>query len=488
MNFAWGFDSTNIPDSRWPWYHASSVMSLVSRLARKLGRPVVAVAAGRGGGWAKGLCGTTSLLRDRSQSHPSGLGLGLRRFVHGEQRGERRGERRGEAEPSGHVHSKRGKHGPGHGGQGHEHSGHSHGHSHSHAHGQHGESRNHLHVLGCDHSHSAEMSELKGEAIKVTLLGFSFNCLLGVLQYFAGNYCKSAALTSDAIHTLTDSLSDIITLCVVQLAIGPATPHFPFGRGKLDSLAALGVSGIMMGTGISAMRFSSTLFLEAMAMGDLGSDEHQGHGDSHSHGHSHVHSHGLPSPILENGHVNEVAVGTCLATIAGKEALYHITRRAADRLHSSVLLANAWHHRSDALSSGLVLLGVLGRMFVHSAFDPVAGALVSTVIIRIAFGIGRRSVAELLDMQLPRQDLQELNEALKAALTKVQAQEEPPSVEVQQLVGRRAGPDVHLEALLTSSDWRAISAQQLAQLETSLLSELHLGGHRIRSLRVVPRL
>ena len=91
-------------------------------------------------------------------------------------------------------------------------------------------------------------------------------------------------------------------------------------------------------------------------------------------------------------------------------------------------------------------------------------------------------------MQLPRQDLQELNEALKAALTKVQAQEEPPSVEVQQLVGRRAGPDVHLEALLTSSDWRAISAQQLAQLETSLLSELHLGGHRIRSLRVVPRL
>ncbi|CAE7311623.1 MTPC1 [Symbiodinium microadriaticum] len=454
-------------------------MSLVSRLAaRRLRRPVVAV----GRGWAKGVC-ATSVLRDRSSHHS-----GLRAHGHGEHDDQSHAGHAGHhasnhgkqgARDTRHEHGHPGGHG-GHGVLGHGHSGDGHGHGH------HREGQGHLHVLGChDHGHSAEMSELKGEAIKVTLLGFTFNCLLGVLQYFAGNYCNSAALTSDAIHTLTDSLSDIITLCVVQLAIGPATPSFPFGRGKLDSLAALGVSGIMMGTGISAMRFSTTLFLEAM--GDLGGDEHHGAGaHNDSHGHSHVHGHGHSSPILENGHVNEVAVGTCLVTIAGKEALYHITRRAADRLHSSVLLANAWHHRSDALSSGLVLLGVLGRMFVHSAFDPVAGALVSTVIIRVAFGIGRRSVAELLDMQLPKHELQELKEALKAAAAALEPRQ--PPVEVQQLLGRRAGPDVHLEALLTS-DWRAMSAQQLAQLETSLLSELHLGGHRmVRSLRVVPRL
>ena len=375
---------------------------------------------------------------------------------------------------------------------------HSHGHMHGEGRGQEigsgrstphaGHGHEHLHVLGChDHSHSADMSELKGEAIKVTLLGFSFNCLLGSLQFFAGDYCKSAALTSDAVHTLTDSLADIITLCVVQLAIGPPTAQFPFGRGKLDSLAALGVSGIMMTTGFSAMRFSASLFLEAMGeanAGDSGSlsESHEDH--SHGHSHGHAHAHGVSS-IFEDGHVNAVAVGTCLATIAGKEGLYHITRRAADRLHSSVLLANAWHHRSDALSSGFVLLGVLGRMFVHSALDPVAGAVVSAVIIRIAWGIGRRSISELLDMQLPKQDLQDLNEALKKALTTVLL-----PVELQQLVGRRSGPDVHLEALVaTSGDWRQISAQQLAQLETALLSELHLGGHRtVRSLRIVPRL
>ena len=333
------------------------------------------------------------------------------------------------------------------------------------------------------------MSELKGEAIKVSLLGFSFNCLLGVLQYFAGGYCKSAALTSDAFHTLTDSLSDIITLCVVQMAIGPPTAQFPFGRGKMDSLAAMGVSGIMMTTGFSAMRFSTNLFLEAMADVDIEvKDEgHEHHEHGHSH-HSHGHTHGLP--ILEDGHVNQVAVGTCLATIAGKEGLYHITRRAADRLHSSVLLANAWHHRSDAFSSGVVLVGLLGRIFVHSACDPVAGALVSAVIIRIAWGIGRRSIAELLDMQLPKQDLQDFSAALTEALKTVPLKGLKVQPALQQLVGRRAGPDVHLEALLdTNGDWKEVSALQLAQLETSLLSELHLGGHRmVKSLRIVPRL
>ena len=94
----------------------------------------------------------------------------------------------------------------------------------------------------------------------------------------------------------------------------------------------------------------------------------------------------------------------CLKTLLkGKEGLYHITRRAAERLNSSVLLANAWHHRSDALSSALVLLGVLCRVFVHSAFDPIAGAVLSSIILRVAYGIGHRAVSELLDMQLPKQ-------------------------------------------------------------------------------------
>jgi len=332
------------------------------------------------------------------------------------------------------------------------------------------------------------MSELKGEAIRVTLLGFTFNCLLGLLQYFAGDYCKSAALTSDAIHTLTDSLSDIITLCVVQLAVGPPTASFPFGRGKMDSFAALGVSGVMMTTGFSAMRFSAGLLWEAMDASPLEADDHGHSHNSHSsHSHNQGHSHSHVGSIIEDGHVNKVAVGTCLVTIAGKELLYHVTRHAADRLHSSVLLANAWHHRSDALSSAVVLLGVLGRMFVHSAFDPVAGALVSTVILRIAWGIGRRSVSELLDMQMSKDDLEGFAEAVKVALTKVSPLQ---GVQLQRLIGRRSGPDVHLEALLAAQrDWKEITARQLVQMEASLLSELHLSGHRmVRSLRVLPQL
>lgn len=349
-----------------------------------------------------------------------------------------------------------------------------------------------MHLLGgChDQSHASDLAEMKGEAMRVALLGLGCNLFLGGLQLASGSYCHSAALTSDAWHTLTDSFADLITLGVVQLTLRPPGPNFPFGRGKLDSFAALGVSGIMVTTGISTMQMSGSLLLEALgaeAFGNENSEDnghtHGGHGSHGGHSHSHLHSHGAEN-IFEDGHVNAVAVGACLLTIASKEGLYRITRRAAERLNSSVLLANAWHHRSDAMSSGFVLLGVLCRVFVHSAFDPVAGAFLSSIILRISWGIGRRAVMELLDMQLPQPDSQDLETALTDALKKAR-----PQLRLHRLKGRRAGPEVHLEAVLDKkgdmSGWR-MSAEELMQLEKSLLSELHLGGHRtVWSLRAV---
>eukprot|EP00913_Durusdinium_trenchii_P017354 g16320.t1 len=160
---------------------------------------------------------------------------------------------------------------------------------------------------------------MKGEAMRVTLLGLGCNLFLGGLQLISGSYFPH----------LQDSFADLITLGVVQLTL-----H-------------------------------------------------------------------ILSQLPQDGRVNQIAVGACLLTIASKEGLYRITRRAAERLNSSVLLANAWHHRSDAMSSGMVLIGVLCRVFVHSAFDPMAGAVMSSIILRISWGIGRRAIAELLDMQLP---------------------------------------------------------------------------------------
>ncbi|CAK9095206.1 Mitochondrial metal transporter 2, partial [Durusdinium trenchii] len=371
----------------------------------------------------------------------------------------------------GHAHSEH--HGPRHG-----HS-HSHGHGHSHSHGEGHDP--HVHLLGgChDQSHAVDLAEMKGEAMRVTLLGLGCNLFLGGLQLISGSYCHSAALTSDAWHTLTDSFADLITLGVVQLTLRPPGPSFPFGRGKMDSLAALGVSGIMATTGVSTMRFSGETLAEALALGmeEMGND----HG-GHSHSHGHLHSHGADS-LFEDGRVNQIAVGACLLTIASKEGLYRITRRAAERLNSSVLLANAWHHRSDAMSSGMVLIGVLCRVFVHSAFDPMAGAVMSSIILRISWGIGRRAIAELLDMQLPPTDLTLFKDSLKDALQKA-----APRLQLASLHGRRAGPEVHLVAALTPASQGAVSAltaAELMQLDKSLLSELHLGGHRtVRSLRL----
>ncbi|CAJ1327062.1 unnamed protein product, partial [Effrenium voratum] len=324
---------------------------------------------------------------------------------------------------------------------------HGHGHSDGHGHGHAHDHAPHLHLLGgChDQSNSSELADMKGDAIRVTLLGFGCNCFLGGLQWLAGSYCHSAALTSDAVHTLTDSLSDIITLGVVQVAMKPPSPGWPYGRGKLDSLAALGVSGIMMTTGMSAMRLSATLLQEALMEESLPDTSHD---HSHSHGHGHVHSHGSGS-LFQDGHMNAMAVGTCLVTIGSKEGLYRVTRAAAERLHSSVLLANAWHHRSDALTSGMVLLGVLGRVFVHNALDPAAGCVLSAIILRISWGIGRRAVMELLDMQLPQPDLEKFRDSLEAGLEGPAQSSLDARFRLEHLHGRRAGPEVHLELLLS---------------------------------------
>lgn len=166
---------------------------------------------------------------------------------------------------------------------------------------------------------------------------------------------------ADAVHSLSDLLSDGVTLYTMELSRRPHDTTQPYGYGRVETMGALAVSSLLVATG-AGIGLHSLDTLRALAAGQLT----------------------LDGPMW-------VAVGAAALSLVAKEALYHVTRRAGERAHSKVMLANAWHHRSDAASSAIAIVGASGSMVGGGAvmLDPVAGMLVSALIINTGCQIGR---------------------------------------------------------------------------------------------------
>mmetsp|Transcript_69767 Transcript_69767/g.130300 ORF Transcript_69767/g.130300 Transcript_69767/m.130300 type:complete len:444 (-) Transcript_69767:24-1355(-) len=384
--------------------------------------------------------------------------------------------------------------------------GHSHGHSHGHGHG-HSASHGASGLLGHAHdhseSHALELAQLKGEALRITSFGFGFNCVLGAIQVYVGLACNSAGLLSDGTHTLADSGSDIVTLLALRVMQSASKAVWPYGPGKIDSIAAMGVGGVLLTSGGTAMLHSLQMLLEVPGVPEIpvlsslldgGEHGHQEHGHSHSnseHGASHAsHGHVHGGAVREDGFAGQLALGTCVLTMAGKELLYRMTASIAERTGSSLLLANALHHRSDAMCSFVVLAGLLGRMFLHAAFDPLAGSIVAGYIIKMSFGIGSRALRELLDRQLPSSTREDLTVCLNEVIAGWPSDNawHIRGLHLKGVSGRRAGPETHLlvELGLANASWGEATAEEVAQLEKLLLRELLQKGQMgIMDVRVV---
>mmetsp|Transcript_12367 Transcript_12367/g.27482 ORF Transcript_12367/g.27482 Transcript_12367/m.27482 type:complete len:437 (-) Transcript_12367:29-1339(-) len=380
--------------------------------------------------------------------------------------------------------------------------GHSHGHSHGHGH-------NASSVLGHAHdhseSHALELAQLKGEAYRITAFGFGFNAVIGAIQVYVGLACSSAGLLSDGTHTIADSGSDIVTLLALRFMQTAPKSLWPYGPGKIDSIAALGVGGVLFTSGGIALMHSLQMLFEVPGVSsipglssflDAGGHEHgHVHSDSEHQGHGSSHGHGHGGALNEEGFAGKLALGTCMLTIGGKELLYRMTASIAERTGSSLLMANALHHRSDALCSLVVIAGLLGRMFVHAAFDPLAGSLVAGYVIQMSFGISSRAIRELLDRQLPSSTREELRTCLDEVIASWPLDSSweawhTRGTHLEGVSGRRAGPETHLlvELSLTNASWAAVSAEAVSALEQHLKIELLQRGQRgIADVRILQR-
>ncbi|KAG8950719.1 hypothetical protein FRC03_012755 [Tulasnella sp. 419] len=280
---------------------------------------------------------------------------------------------------------------------GHSHD-HDHDHSHSHSHG--GLFHSHSHDAGHSHAGDAQATAealtkvFKGEGLdkgtKVTLLGLFSNVGLTAVKGAAGWYFHSAALLAEAGHSLSDLLADFVALASWRTSRRPPSDEYPYGFGKFESFGTATVSILLIGGALAIGYHSYNTFLHVLAPTVSSLPPGLAHDilttfinsnitaldaaagilpHSHAHGHSHTaHSHGEVDLLDPN------AAWFALASVIIKEWVYRVTKKVADEEKSPVLEANALHHRSDAYSSGVALIAILGTWAVPGLpLDSIGG-------------------------------------------------------------------------------------------------------------------
>lgn len=214
--------------------------------------------------------------------------------------------------------------------------------------------------MGHGHEHLHHSAKDTKEALQVTWIGLAANVLLAVSKGVGGVFSGSAALIADAGHSFSDLLSDGVTLWAVRVSRKPRDENHPYGHGRFETVGALLVALLLALTGIG------------------------------------VGLHAYES--LKDPHVpGQLALWLAALSIGTKELLYWITRAVGKRQRSRVLMANAWHHRSDALSSVAAFVGIGGALYGFPVLDPIAGFLVAGLILKVAVEIGNDSLRELTD-------------------------------------------------------------------------------------------
>ena len=208
---------------------------------------------------------------------------------------------------------------------------------------------------------------------RITWLGAFVNLLLVAVKFAAGIAGLSAAMVADAVHSLSDLATDAIVIIFVKLSNKPADRDHGYGHGKYETFATLIIGTLLAIVGIGMMWGGGEKILDIFS-GTM-----------------------IPTP-------GWTAFAAGIASIVAKETIFQYTMHAARRTHSNTLAANAWHHRSDALSSVGTCAGIGGAIILGNDWvilDPLAAVVVSVIVTVSALKIMRTAVNELLEKSLP---------------------------------------------------------------------------------------
>jgi cation diffusion facilitator family transporter len=213
--------------------------------------------------------------------------------------------------------------------------------------------------------------QFKQTAMRVSAVSVAVNLLLSGLKFLAGVAAHSGAMISDGVHSASDVLSTIVVMVGVNIANKEEDAEHPYGHDRMESVAALALSAVLMVTG------ALIGWRGVQKMLDVGT---------------------VATP-------GRLAMAAAIVSIGVKEGLYWVTIRAAKRIRSGALKADAWHHRSDALSSIGALIGIAGARMGVPMLEPMAQVVIALMVLKVAFDIARDSVGRMIDRSVDQKTL-----------------------------------------------------------------------------------
>lgn len=218
------------------------------------------------------------------------------------------------------------------------------------------------------------------QIVKVTLVGFVANFFLSIGKFVAGIVGNSGAMIADAVHSISDFVTDIIVLFFVKISSKPKDECHDYGHGKYETLATVIIGLLLAVVGVEIF-ITSIKTIVAFVQGET-----------------------IAQPEL-------IALLAAAISIFVKEGLFQYTKCVGKSVNSSVVVANAWHHRSDALSSIGTLIGIGGAYFLGekwAVLDPIAAIFVSILICKVAYDLFIPGIQELLERSLPKETEDEI--------------------------------------------------------------------------------
>ena len=234
------------------------------------------------------------------------------------------------------------------------------------------------------HLPPAHLHHRAREAKACTWIGFAINGALALLEITAGIIGRSGAMIADGIHSLSDFITDVIVIVFIGVTAKGIDKYYRYGHGKFETFATMLIAVAL--AIVALMLLADSVAKIAASLGGTV----------------------LPAP-------GYIALAMAFISILAKEWLFRYTKRVGDNIESMAIIANAWHHRSDALSSIATLVGIAGAIFLGGQWrilDPLAAALVSVFILIVAFRLGIPAVTELLEVSLPEHANEEIGRVI----------------------------------------------------------------------------
>jgi cation diffusion facilitator family transporter len=288
------------------------------------------------------------------------------------------------------------------------------------------------------------------EVYRVTLWGSVVNLVLVVFKFLAGVFGHSTAMIADAVHSVSDFITDIIVLAFVRISHRPKDKSHDYGHGKFETLATTLVGAALFAVAVGILIEGVKKIVFWLQGGTL------------------------PQP-------GWLALAAAVVSIVLKELTFQFTKRKAEQLDSQAMKANAWHHRSDALSSVGTMFGIGGALLLGqrwAVLDPIASVVVGGLIVKVAVDLLRNGMGELMEQSLPESVENEILDIVKSV---------PGVDEPHDLCTRRIGNHYAMEMhILVDGSMPLTEAHEKATEIERLLKERY-GEETHISIHVEPK-